>query len=107
MELHLWERVRGPRDVRRTGETDQHCQRSPEANILPHYSVPPMRSSLPIATPEATEIVASPSAGISTLATPRLIGASTVVLPVTSTLLKVTTVPSGTALPLQSRTGSV
>ena len=50
---------------------------------------------------------ASPDTGISTRAVPRLIGASTVALPAASVLVKLTTVPSGTLLPLQSRTGSV
>src|SRR5947209_19660160 len=50
---------------------------------------------------------ASPDTSVSTRAVPRLIGAPTVVLPAASILVKLTTVPSGTLLPLQSRTGSV
>src|SRR5690348_13522724 len=73
-----------------------------------HWACPPATSnSLPVTTPEATVIRARPSIGISTFATPRLIGTSTVVLPAESDFVKLTTVPSGTALPEQSRTGSV
>src|SRR5581483_2886665 len=45
--------------------------------------------------------------GSSALAMPFLMRASTVLLPVLSFWVKVTIVPSGTALPVQSRTGSV
>src|SRR5581483_7298267 len=68
---------------------------------------PATSSSFPVTTPEATLMRAPPSTGISTLATPRLIGTSTVVFPPASLLVKLTTVPSGTGLPEQSRTGSV
>src|ERR1700758_3788252 len=85
VQLHFRKRVSSPCGLIGTRETDEHCQYGAEANIPAHYGVPPMRSSLPRATPEATEIVASPFTGISTCATPRLIGASTVVLPLAST----------------------
>src|SRR5215470_9864716 len=64
-------------------------------------------SSFPVTTPDATRMRALPSTGICTRAIPRFTGASTVVLPVLSVLVKLTTVPSGTGLPLQSRIGSV
>src|SRR5947207_10279190 len=71
------------------------------------HRAPPKLSSFPFTTPDATEMRAGPETAISTRATPRLIGASTVVLPLASVLEKLTTVPSGTKFPLQSRTGSV
>src|SRR5467141_3464591 len=71
------------------------------------HRAPPRLSSFPFTTPDATEMRAGPETAISTCATPRLIGASTVVFPLASVLVKLTTVPSGTKLPLQSRTGSV
>src|SRR5581483_6201546 len=68
---------------------------------------PATSSSFPVTTPEATVMRAFPEIGICTRAMPRLMGASTVVFPEESVLVKLTTVPSGTAFPLQSRTGSV
>src|SRR5215470_7683500 len=68
---------------------------------------PPTSSSFPVTTPDATVILARPSTGSSTLATPRLIGTSTLAFPPLSTLVKLTTVPSGTELPEQSLMGSV
>src|SRR6266700_710142 len=62
---------------------------------------------LPITTPEATDMTARDEAVIWARATPCLMGASTVLFPVLSVLVKVTIVPSGTAFPEQSRTGSV
>src|SRR5215472_10094911 len=63
--------------------------------------------SLPVTTPEATEMIAFPVMGSSVRATPFLTGASTVLLPLLSTAVKETTVPSGTLLLRQSFTGSV
>src|SRR5438309_2091910 len=68
---------------------------------------PPTLSSFPVTTPDATVIRDGPDTGSSTRATPFFTGASTVVFPLGPTCVKLTTVPSGTALPLQSRTGSV
>src|SRR5206468_9531747 len=90
---------------------DQQAKHDSEQGISEsggHFHWPPATSSsFPVTTPEATVIRARPSTGISTFATPRLMGTSTVVLPASSTLVKLTTVPSGTELPEQSRTGSV
>ena len=47
--------------------------------------MPPTVISLPITTPEATEILAAPDTGSSVRATPFFIGASTVVFPFAST----------------------
>src|SRR5580765_3064198 len=74
-------------------ELDLHC-----------YS--PTRMELPITTPEATETTPRDD-NICARATPCLTGASTVLFPLSSVLVKVTTVPSGTRFPEQSRTGPV
>src|SRR5208282_3813230 len=60
----------------------------------------PNRSSLASITPVATEMVAPLWAGISVFAPPRLRGTSTVASPPSYISVKVTIVPSGTALPL-------
>src|SRR5215471_7974081 len=62
--------------------------------------------TLPVTTPEATEMIAFPVMGSSVRATPFLTGASTVLLPLLSTAVKETTVPSGTLFLRQSFTGS-
>src|SRR5581483_2186402 len=77
-------------------------------NFMPHHSPPPQRTSLPSVTPEATEIVLPGTAGSTARATPFFTRASTVERPWPGSLeMKVTMVPSGTAFPEQSRTGSV
>ena len=58
-------------------------------------------------TPDATEMVAGPAVFKVARATPFLMGASTVLVPLLSAAVKVTTVPSETGFPVQSRTGSV
>src|SRR4051812_36335585 len=81
--------------------------------ILDHYhphqdhSFPPTRNSLPIATPDAAEITTDPLARIVARATSCLTGASTELVSLPPLAVKVTTVPSGTGFPEQSRTGSV
>src|SRR5262249_35391324 len=65
------------------------------------------RISFPITTPVATESTAPSTAGRSALATSRFNGASTVDFVPLLVSVKVMTVPSGTGLPRQSRTGSV
>src|SRR5581483_6957328 len=72
-----------------------------------HLPPPPTWISFPMTTPDATDIVAPCWMGMTVRATPRLIGASTVLLPSGPIAVKLTMVPSGSALPLQSRTGSV
>src|ERR1044071_324899 len=71
-----------------------------------HY-LPPTCSSLPSTTPAAMVMVALSEAGSSARAVPFLMRESTVLLPLLSVWIKVTIVPSGTGLPLQSRIGSV
>src|SRR5439155_23736332 len=87
--------------------SDRESQNYQDIERQPHHCLPSTESSFPVTTPEATKILAPPFIGTCTRATPRLMGASTVVLPLASTLVKLTTVPSETAFPLQSRTGSV
>src|SRR5437764_2588343 len=95
--------------LRRIGsgkKCEQQQDHSP--NILPktHFP-PPMCSSLPSTTPEATDMVALSESGNSARAMSRLMRASTVLRPAESTAVKVTMVPSGSGLPEQSFTGSV
>src|SRR6185437_7128073 len=73
---------------------------------MPHCC-PPTFTSLPMTTPEATEMVAGPGILSSTCAISFLTGTSTVLSPAGLLAVKVTTVPSETGLPLQSRTGAV
>src|SRR5262249_8512715 len=84
----------------------QHGDHQPEKAHGFHFS-PPTCSSLPSTTPAATEIWAPPAAGNSARATPLRMRASTVLRPAESVCVKVTIVPSGTGLPVQSRMGSV
>src|SRR5205814_8459875 len=109
VQLHAWELVgsRGAQ-VNHRSCANQSCEAKCEQGIAkrrrPH---PPTSSSLPVTTPDATVTRARPFIGISIFVTPRLIGTSTVVFPAASLIVKLTTVPSGTAFPEQSRTGSV
>src|SRR6478609_6889697 len=88
----------------------RYCQQSAKSENQPacelHY-LPPTCSSLPRTTPAAMVIVALSEAGSSARAVPFLMRESTVLLPLLSVWMKVTIVPSGTGLPLQSRIGSV
>src|SRR5207302_4838741 len=68
---------------------------------------PPTRTSFPMTTPEAAEITTGPVVVIRACATSCLIGASTVLVSLPFFAVNVTTVPSGTGFPEQSRTGSV
>src|SRR5690349_7138734 len=71
------------------------------------HSFPPMRSSLPVATPDAAETTTVPDTIRAARATSCFTGASTKLTSWPFLAVKVTMVPSGTGLPEQSRTGSV
>src|SRR5215469_7480274 len=71
------------------------------------HSLPPMRSSLPVATPDATETTTGPDASRVARAISCFTGASTKLTSWPFFAVNVTIVPSGTGLPEQSRTGSV
>src|ERR1051326_3252141 len=87
-----------------------YCQKNSESQNQHacelHY-LPPTCNSLPSTTPAAMVMVALSAAGSSARAVPFLMRESTVLLPLLSVWIKVTIVPSGTGLPLQSRIRSV
>src|SRR5438067_10538567 len=97
--------IRLGRRKRQHRKCQHYAERDEQALRL--HRAPPQCSSFPRTTPEATVIVAFGAAGRSARATPRFTRASTVLRPRESVWMKVTIVPSGTGLPLQSRTGSV
>src|SRR5579864_524577 len=97
----------GPKQQRHCDADCQNNRQSQKRNSAKLHRPPPTCNSLPSVTPAATSMVALSEAGSSTLATPFLMRASTVLLPSLSVSVNVTMVPSGTALPEQSRIGSV
>src|SRR5579862_892854 len=86
---------------------DDRLRHSSDRMLILSYHCAPRRISFPITTPDAADITTGPSAISCARATPCLIGASTVLVSFPSLAVNVTTVPSGTGLPAQSRTGSV
>src|SRR5579872_1035272 len=89
------------------GERDRDQRLLVSVTRMRNYSFPPRRSSFPIATPDAAEIETGPFARMVARATSCLTGASTEPVSPPLFAVNVTTVPSGTGLPEQSRTGSV
>src|SRR3954469_7948277 len=88
-------------------ENEPGKQHEVAQQVLLHWP-PPTCSSSPLTTPAATESMPLSLAGSSARAMPFLMRESMVLRPFESFVsVNVTMVPSGTALPLQSRMGSV
>src|SRR6185312_12317622 len=108
IELHRRFAVgENPLEQRHGARNHERCAGSENQYAYKLHCLPPTCSSFPSTTPAATVIVALSDAGSSARAMSFLMRASTVLLPVLSVWIKVTIVPSGTGLPLQSRIGSV